>query len=43
VCERARIDEAMAAGRDDGRDDKLCKEIEATLQFVSPFTQPHTS
>jgi len=34
-CEMARIDEAMAAGRDDGRNDQLCKEIAREVEDIS--------
>jgi len=33
-CEMARIDEAMAAGRDADGDDQLCKEIGTVLQLI---------
>jgi len=34
-CKMARIDEAMAAGRNADREDQLCKEIKADLQILS--------
>ena len=34
-CEMARIDEAMAAGRNADRDDQLCKGIGTVLQLIT--------
>ena len=35
LCEMARIDEVMTAGRNADRDDQLCKKIKADLQIIS--------